>query len=271
MTQRTIARGDVTWRWQHIWPYAGVEYSMDDLWQSAEPGEEVDFRQDCSGAVCMSVDLAAGTPGSWGGLNTVSMVTSGLWVRLGSWDDLAEGDAVGIMGEGTGGANGHVMGFEAWYNDNPNDSRAWIWEQAGGTWGPIRRLVDLAAAAGRGYRPYRCTFVTDGGSSPSPTPPGGGAELRRAWPSYMPSTEWFGDIKGPSASHGGYYASERPDVAAIQTRLYQLGYAEVGPADGIFGPKTVAAVSRWQREQYAPTTSYYGQVWWDDWSHLFTY
>lgn len=266
MDQALITRYDVGWRWQHIWPYGEVPYSMDDL---HEPDM---YRQDCSGAACMSVALRLDTPGSWGGLNTVSMVSSGLWVALPSWDDLQSWDFVGIMGPNTGGANGHVMGFEGWLNDNPNDSRAYIWEQAGGVWGPRRRLVDLAAAARNGYRPYRCTFVTDGGA-PDPAPPDGSGELQRAWPTYMPYTEWFGDYRGGDESHGGApgYEHERPDVAAIQSRLAALGYTEVGPADGWFGPNTIKAVTRWQSENYAALTTYYGQVWADDWSRLFTY
>lgn len=257
----TISRADVLTRMRTVWPTGQVPYSQDEL---HEPDM---YRQDCSGCVCMAVALPLDYPGSWGGLSTVTMVTTGLWAPLGSWDDLQLADVVMIGGPGSAGDAGHVMLFEAWYNSDPNDSRAYIWEQAGGVDGPRRRLVDLATANGQGYEPYRCTFVVDeGGSAPSPTPPAGGG---RPWPTYMPFDEWFGDIHGPNASHGGYYPNERPDVAAIQQRLAALGYSEVGPADGIAGPKFVAAVTRWQSEHYASLTTYYGQVWADDWSRLF--
>ena len=94
--------------------------------------------------------------------------------------------------------------------------------------------------------------------------------LRRPWPAYMRPGHYFGLITGPNESHGGYYASEQPDVRAIQERLNAIGY-NCGAVDGIFGPKTKAAVSRWQSDHYAATTSLYGQVWSDDWAHLFTY
>lgn len=256
----TITGDEVIANWQRVWPYGGVEYSQS---KRHEPDK---IRQDCSGAVTGMHGGDLDGPGTWGGYSTVSMVTMGLWSPLASWDDLRKGDDVGIMGAGTGGNDGHVMTFEAWLNDNPNDSRAYIWEQAGGG-GPARRLVDLAAAARQGYRPYRYKGMVDGaGPTPEPSPPSGGG---RPWPSYMPFNQWFGDINGPNASHGGYYANERGDVAQIQVRLAALGYTEVGAADGEFGPKTIAAVSRWQRERYAELTTYYGQVWADDWSRLF--
>lgn len=40
---------------------------------------------------------------------------------------------------------------------------------------------------------------------------------------------------------------EGRDVAAIQKRLRDLGYVEVGPIDGVFGPKTESAVLLFQR------------------------
>lgn len=259
----TIGRDDVAWRLENVWPMGEVEYAQDEL---HEPDR---YRQDCSGYACMGVALPLDYPGSWGGLSTVTMVTSGLWVQLGSWDYLQRADVVMIGGAGTGGNAGHVMTFDRWYNTDPNDSRAYIWEQAGGSNQPVHRLVDLAGANRQGYLPYRCTFVVDG-SAPAPEPPPG-EQLRRPWPSYMPFDQWFGNINGPDASHGGYYPNERADVAAIQGRLAELGYAEVGPADGVFGPRTISAVTRWQRDRYASLTTYYGQVWADDWTRLFTY
>lgn len=111
----------------------------------------------------------------------------------------------------------------------------------------------------------------DGGSS------GGGATLHRKWPSYMPQNEYFGLVSGPHQSHGGYYSHERPDIKAIQQRLIKLGYVPgiTDPnndwADGIFEQPTKDAVAKWQKAKYASTTQYYGQVWSDDWKHLFTY
>ncbi|RPJ60928.1 MAG: peptidoglycan-binding protein [Acidobacteria bacterium] len=85
----------------------------------------------------------------------------------------------------------------------------------------------------------------------------------------MPANHYYGLRTGPNESHGGYYAPERPDVKAIQTRLAALGHA--CPTDGNYGPTTKAAVTAWQRKRYAAQTSRYGEVWRDDWVRLFTY
>lgn len=105
-----------------------------------------------------------------------------------------------------------------------------------------------------------------------------GPYLRRAWPGYM-GNGWvyFGLASGPECSHGGYYQNERADVKAIQQRLIVLGYVPgiTNPnsswADGIFEQPTKDAVTRWQRDRYAPLTTRYGEVWSDDWARLFTY
>lgn len=112
------------------------------------------------------------------------------------------------------------------------------------------------------------------GTSTSQPPTG---VLHRTWPSYMGHNEYFGLITGPASSHGGYYANERPDVKAIQQRLIALGYVpgvtdqNSGWADGKFEGPTKNAVSAWQHAKYSATTSKPGEVWSDDWAHLFTY
>ena len=113
---------------------------------------------------------------------------------------------------------------------------------------------------------------TSGGSTtPPPTSSGGG----KPWPSYMPSGHYFGDIEGPEESHGGYYDNEKPDIKAIQQKFITLGYVSGvtdpngGWADGIWEQPTTDACTKWQKAKYAATTSRYGEVWSDDWSHLF--
>lgn len=110
--------------------------------------------------------------------------------------------------------------------------------------------------------------VIGGAAAPRPAPKP--APNAPAWP--LPSREYFGLISGPSASHGGKYASERPAIKRIQQRLQALGFAPKTPtwADGIFGPQTAAAVTHWQRARYAKLTTRYGEVWADDWHRLFS-
>src|SRR5512144_129507 len=89
-----------------------------------------------------------------------------------------------------------------------------------------------------------------------------------AWP--LPRNEYFGLISGPSQSHGGYYAWERPYVKFIQERLQAMGFAPRTPgwADGIFEQPTKDAVAAWQRAEWARFTTRYGEVWSDDWARL---
>lgn len=95
--------------------------------------------------------------------------------------------------------------------------------------------------------------------------------------------QYFGNINGPAASHGGYYPAEQVFVQMIQRRLIMCGFVpgETNPmsgwADGIFDTKgngkltgpTTDAVVRFQRA-CMPGTQYYGQIWYDDWARLFS-
>ncbi len=120
-----------------------------------------------------------------------------------------------------------------------------------------------------------------GGATPhhqdGPTPHhADGPHLRRPWPDWMPRGEYFGLITGPDRSHGGVNALERKSVRAIQARLVALkmvpGVDDVksGWCDGRFEKPTATAVTRWQRANL-PDTEFFGQVWPDDWTRLFTY
>lgn len=251
-----MLRSAVIARTATLWPYASVPYSQSARWHGG-------YRQDCSGFVSGLWALPMDGPGSWGGYNTVDLVTMGLMVEI-QPSQLLPGDAVGICGPNTGGNDGHITLFEKWYNDIPGDDRYWMWEQAGGTNGPRRRLVSYPWAP---YKSWRLKTIQNDG----------GPWLRRPWPSYVPQSEYFGLITGPNESHGGYYAIERPDVKAIQQRLITLGFVPgiTNPlsnwADGIYEQPTYTAVAAWQRKLYAPLTTRYGEVWSDDWSRLFTY
>ncbi|WP_375502387.1 peptidoglycan-binding protein [uncultured Jatrophihabitans sp.] len=84
----------------------------------------------------------------------------------------------------------------------------------------------------------------------------------------LPPGHYYGLITGPSDSHGGYFATERPAVRLIQQRLQKLGHAPNTPswADGKFERPTAVAVQRWQQAKHRPVT---GRVTADDWKALF--
>src|SRR5699024_10672073 len=86
----------------------------------------------------------------------------------------------------------------------------------------------------------------------------------KAWP--LASGQYFGPITGPADSHGGWASWEKPYVKWIQKRLTAHGYPV--KATGTFDDATKHAVSKWQRDNYAATTSIYGSVWADDYKHL---
>lgn len=113
-----------------------VPYSQEDF--------SGDYRADCSGFVCRALGLTKADAEAhgvdwWGGMNTVSLVTSGALRKIGI-NDLKPGDLAGNCGPGTAGDSGHVYVFDEWVNNDPDDSRMWIYEQCGGTRGPIHTI-----------------------------------------------------------------------------------------------------------------------------------
>lgn len=106
--------------------------------------------------------------------------------------------------------------------------------------------------------------------APKPPAPAGGVP-----PFPLPKGHYFGLVTGPNESHGGYTASERVWVKAIQQRLiakrFVPGVTNInsGWADGVFEQATKDAVIRFQRAQM-PGTTRFGEVWADDWRKLFS-
>lgn len=89
----------------------------------------------------------------------------------------------------------------------------------------------------------------------------------------LPRGHYYGLKSGPAQSHGGFYASERPAIQALQRRLIAKGYVPGIRdwrslwADGMYEQATVDAVTRFQRAEM-PGTKFFGQVWVDDWARL---
>lgn len=77
---------------------------------------------------------------------------------------------------------------------------------------------------------------------------------RRAPAFPLPAGHYYGPLTGPARSHGGFYAHERDEVAAIQRALIERGHVpgvrdwrKSGWDDGRYGQPTVDAVKRFQR------------------------
>jgi hypothetical protein len=116
------------------------------------------WRTDCSGYACRCWNQASG----WGGESTVSLVDKHLVTQLPNADALLPGDAIGLMGPGTDGDNGHIVIFEQWVDDDPTDDRLWIFEQCGGTSGPIHRITNYPYDGNSSYTPWRYVGIADG-------------------------------------------------------------------------------------------------------------
>lgn len=118
-----------------------------------------------------------------------------------------------------------------------------------------------------GNFPWDYVMGQAGGWTPPAPPPW------HAPPFPLPRNEYFGLITGPARSHGGYYVAERQPIKLIQQALIRKGYVpgitDVNSrwADGIFEQPTFDAVARFQRREM-PGTTFFGQVWWDDWAKL---
>jgi hypothetical protein len=225
-----ITRSGVMRRAQSVWPMGGVPYSQ----TATHPPDG--YRQDCSGYVSMCWALPLNAPGSWGGFNTVSLVTEG-WMREIRAADLRPGDAVGRCGPGTEGDNGHVQLFVRWYNDDPADSRYYCLEQAGGVHGPRQRLMDWIPW----YKAYRFRDITEDNPPPPPPPPSGPPFPGRLMSRTSPMM------------HGD-------DVRQVQARLRERGWTI--DVDGWFGPQTDDIVRQFQRNHGLVVDGIVGPITW---------
>jgi hypothetical protein len=124
------------------------EYSQNDV------GVE-GFRNDCSGFASWCWRLPK--PGT----DTVGLITHNCMQQLGHPNQLKPGDAIACAGPGTGGDLGHIVMFEAWLNDDPDDNRYIGVEMAGGI-GPERRVIEYPYDGdGRIFKPYRATNLVE--------------------------------------------------------------------------------------------------------------
>lgn len=134
-----------------LWPYASVPYSMNST------NTPTGHRADCSGFVSMCWDLP--TPGE----DTVSFVAEGHMVEI-DRADLQPGDAIGMCGPNSYGANGHIQLVEAY---DPSSGLVTYWEQNGGESGPHRRVNYRIT---NGYSAYRFTGTVAGNEEDDMTP-----------------------------------------------------------------------------------------------------
>ena len=71
---------------------------------------------------------------------------------------------------------------------------------------------------------------------------------KKGAPFPLPSGHWFGTERKDSRNHSGFWAKDRPHIVRLQERLSAAGFSP-GRADGRYGPKTAAAVRRFQKSR----------------------
>lgn len=145
-----------------------------------------------------------------------------------------------------------------------------------------RRLAAAAAAIGLTVGVFNgVTFAPDPAPKPTPkptvtvtatpTPTGTQAVKPTPKPTPKPSTAKPTPTKRLRAAYPGYRIvfgqTDSPNVERVQRRLKALGYY-TGSVDGDFGPKTKAAVVRFQKPRALGTSGIVGPK---TWRALFTY
>ncbi|KAI9148202.1 hypothetical protein HJFPF1_12028 [Paramyrothecium foliicola] len=142
-----IKRSEIMSRAQY-WISRGVPYSMDASHPDVQGAR---YRTDCSGFVSMALHLK--TPG----LSTVYL--PGVAKAIG-WADLRQGDFVGTLGSGTGGAGGHVTLFDSWTDSSKKryNTLECMWPK-----GCIRMQRDINWRTDAGFtaKPFRYIRVAD--------------------------------------------------------------------------------------------------------------
>lgn len=223
----TITRAEVMRRATSLWGGLGqTPYSQDVIKDG--------YRTDCSGYVSGCWGLTADVGHDfWGGLNTVTLVSSGIMGEIDP-NDLLPGDACGNCGPGTEGDSGHVVLFAGWDNDNPDDNHYHCYEQVGGTNGPVYSHYDWPYPGETNWKAYRYVNIVDA----LPTLKGGDVQFIRlkgfkaVWATDLVTRSWIRTDAGLTAAQNAAKATYGLTAAkvAVQDVDDLDGYgAAVGP------------------------------------------
>lgn len=207
------------------------------------------WRCDCSGLICAIHNLAQGV----GCPSTYELAHSNMTgAPYTDFDKVVPYKTIVLVTNEDGFPFGHVAQVTG-----KNGNQIQIQEHGGGVgpdlrWLPRGVIYDSDQKYGQ-HRNFRFYDITSTSGSSPVSPPRPPAVHTKGTPFPFPSNEYFGDINGPNASHGGYYPAEKAKVAAIQ-RIVGVR------ADGVFGPSTTKAVLAWQNSHRIPGVSASGKV-----------
>jgi hypothetical protein len=127
-----ISRERVMLRTRYGWAQGTVKYDPSTLHQPDG------YRQDEGGFVSMCWDIPPYLPGSYGGMNTVSLDSGGWAIEIPP-TELKPGDAIGLLGPQTAG-RGVIVMVEGWLNNDPNLGYVICWDMLpDSSPGPVRR------------------------------------------------------------------------------------------------------------------------------------
>lgn len=131
----------------NVWIQEHVPYSMDDTHPDIQGRE---YRTDCSGFVSMAFHTKSP------GYSTLDLADVGEKI---DYDEIQQGDMVGTLAEGTGGASGHVVLFDSWTDDSKKEYNT---IECKGTDGCVMWTREVGWAVGSvEAEPYRYIRVTD--------------------------------------------------------------------------------------------------------------
>jgi len=240
-----IGRDEVLRRAATLWRERTVPYNMGRLHNG--------WRTDCSGFVsmCWNVPDSVGH-GFWGGLSTVTLVSSGLALKIPK-DQLEPGDAVGFLGEGSDGPNGHVVLFAGW--TDAGRTRYWAYEQHGPTnpttYGPVHRVITYGYWGRPSFAAYRYRDITGA--------PLGGPPVAPPWPGRI-----FRYTPGAREMQG-------EDIRRWQQRMRDRGWkdrnGDMLGVDGEYGVLSADVCRKFQAQKDLPVNGEVGRA---DWTAAWT-
>ena len=135
--------------------------------------------------------------------------------------------------------------------------------KADGYWGPAsvaaakkwQKANGLAADGMIGDKSW--AVINGGKAKPAPKPKAGKAP-KFPWP----SGHYIGPKSGPTRSHSGAVAADRPAIRQWQNQMKKRGWGGIGKADGLYGPKLQKVARQFQKEKGLSVDGLVGAATW---------
>ena len=144
------------------------------------------------------------------------------------------------------------------------------WEDAGSQVGAYKDLEHAKAGCPEGYSVYNwygnCVYYNGGGEFVTDTQETFVLEIQKAIGAAQDGIAGAETLaKTPTLS--ARFNATHPAVRPVQARLWELGYTEVGDADGTAGPKFTSALAHFQKDNGCTPTGL-AEEWGKTWQKL---